>query len=549
MNEQKERDLKVITLSGVEVIGRNSYVVQYKDDIYVVDYGLTFPDGEGYGVDYLLPDYHWLQKNKDHIKGIIVTHAHLDHVGGLPFVIEQLGFPPIYASPFAIEFIREKFKEHGLHKKTQFFPVSEQDVIRKGPVSISFFHVTHSIPQCYGVCFETPEGRVVYTGDYKFDDHPLNEKPSNYKKIEEIGKKGVLVALLDSTNAFEAGKSKSETEILGVLEDVILKAEGRVIIATFSSLVTRIAGLIEVARKHGKKILFTGRSLENNMKIAMRIGYVTPEANLVISPKEAHKIPDNQLIIVTTGSQGEPMAALTRMAFNKHDVITIKKTDTVIISSSVIPTNTLDVQRLLDEISRKGARIINSKLMDIHVSGHAYQEDMKRMAQLLNAKYFIPVHGYASFLSQHKLVLKEIGVPESNVLIPVEGAVYSFKGGQVLQEKKLKVQPAAVVGEKILEKGEPLIAERKILSTNGICHVAFIQKGEELTKTNILLRGFDMSKETEAIIVDLEKKILHWYSVLTDKPRLKKYMYAKLGAYFMKYYGETPLLSIDVVNI
>jgi len=544
-----ENNLKVITLSGVEGIGRNSYVVQYKEDIYIIDYGMTFPEGDGYGVDYILPDYQWLMKNKEKIKGLIVTHAHLDHVGGIPFVLDKLGFPKIYASPFAVEFIKEKLKETKYGDKATYQVVSENDIVPFGNgVSASFFHVTHSIPQCYGVCIHTPEGKIVYTGDYKIDETPLNEKPTDLAKIEKLGKEGVLAAMLDSTNSYEAGKSKSETEILAVLEETIKNAEGRVIIATFSSLVTRISGLIEVAKRLNKKILFTGRSLENNIKIAYRIGYVQPVANLVIDKSKINKFPDNQLIIVTTGSQGEPMAALTRMAYNKHNFITIKKTDTIIISSSVIPTNTMDVQRVADELSKKGARIINNKLMDVHVSGHAYQEDMKKMAQLLNAKYYIPVHGYTSFLNQHKQLLKSIGIAESRVLIASEGSVFSFKDSQVFQEKKLKVFPAAVVGDKILEQGESLVAERKMLTNAGFCTIILLMKDNQIAHLSVLVRAFSTRKQSDKIIETIKLLVPKWYATLVEKDRLKKYLYAKVGAYFMKNYEVSPLLSVEVIN-
>jgi len=545
-----ENNLKVITLSGVEGIGRNSYVVQYKEDIYIIDYGMTFPEGTGFGVDYILPDYHWLEKNKAKIKGLIVTHAHLDHVGGIPFVLEKLGFPKIYASPFAVEFIKEKMKEIPNGDRAKYQAVSEEDIVSFGNnVSVSFFHVTHSIPQCYGVCLHTPEGRIVYTGDYKIDETPLNEKPTNLEKIKRLGQEGVLAAMLDSTNAFESGRSKSETEILEVLEQTIKDAEGRVIIATFSSLVTRIAGLLEVAKRLNKKILFTGRSLENNIKIAFRIGYVQPVANLIVDKRKIDKIPDNQLIIVTTGSQGEPMAALTRMAFNKHSFISIKKTDTIIISSSVIPTNVADVQRLADELSRKGARIINNKLMDVHVSGHAYQEDMKKMAQLLNAKYYIPVHGYTSFLAQHKLLLKSIGINESRVLLASEGSVFAFNNGNVIQEKKLKLTPAVVIGDRILDKEEPLVSERKILTTAGFCTIFLVTKNSELLGSSVMVRAFSTKKENEKIVEYLKVAVPKWYKTFNDKAKLKKYLYAKLGTYFMKNYEESPLLAIEVAEL
>lgn len=539
--------LRVITLSGVEEIGRNAYIVQYEDEMILIDYGIGFPEGEGYGVDYILPDYEWLAKHHKNLKGIFVTHAHLDHVGGIALVLDKLGYPTIYGSPFAVEFLKNKLKEVGKLEKAKFVVVDADKKLNVGNFAIETFHITHSIPQAYGLAIKTPEGTIVYTGDYKFDDAPINDKPSSYSAIEKIGKEGVLCALLDSTNASEPGKSKSETEIMKSLEDIIVKAKGRVVIATFSSLVTRLAGIFDLAKKHNKKIFITGRSLESNIKIAFRIGYVHPEQNIFVQKHDLNKIPDNQLIILTTGSQGEPMAALTRIAYGKHQTISLKKSDTVIISSSVIPTNTLDVQRLLDQITIKGARIINSKLMDVHVSGHAYQEDMKKMVELLKPKYCVPVHGYRSFLAQHSYLLQENGIPEENIIIPSDGSVIAFSSGKARLDKKIKVYPTLIAKDTILKTSDSLVNERRSMCSDGICSISlFLGKSNVCT---VALKGLSIESATRKAAAFLKEKIPQWTQSEKDEKKIKRLLYGKLGSYFAREFRQYPLLNVEIVKL
>lgn len=547
-NENKKTGLRVIPLSGAETVGLNCYVIEYNDDIFVVDYGVTFPAGESYGVDYILPPLQWLQENKKRIKAIIVTHSHLDHIGGIPFVIDKLGYPPVYGSPFSMEFLKEKLTEVKKEKQTKLFVANENDVLTFGEVKISFIHVTHSIPQSYAVCFETPEGRVVYTGDYKLDPKPINQKPTDMKKIEDLGKKGVLVALVDSTNAFEPGKSLSETEILEELIEVIKNAQGRVIIAAFSSLVNRLGGVIEAAKRLNKKIFVTGRSLESNLKIAMRIGYIHPQSGVFVTHKQLNNIPDNQLIILTTGSQGEPMAALTRIATNRHKLLTIKKTDTVIMSSSIIPNNVLEVQNLMDAIARRGARIINNKIMNVHVSGHPNQEDCITMAKALNAKYTIPVHGFASFTSQLRYVYKQAGLPEASVFVPVEGGVFFFDKGTIIQEQKLDVEEVLVFGKKILSPMEPLLADRKVMASEGICHVSVARSEKKPPEFAVSLRGLVTAEEVEEMKTEIRNRLIAQVSKIKDEKTMKKQIYTTLGSFFHNKLRRYPIIAVELVS-
>ncbi|MCC7304523.1 ribonuclease J [bacterium] len=549
MNKENiNKGLRVIPLSGAETVGLNSYVIEYNDDIFIVDYGVTFPAGESYGVEYLLPPIDWLKQNKHRIKAIIVTHAHMDHIGGIPFVLDELGYPPVYGSPFSVEFLKEKLIEVKKDKNAKLHVTGKDDKLQFGAVTVSFFHVTHSIPQSYGVCFHTPQGRVVYTGDYKLDQRPINEQPTEMEKIRDLGEKGVLVALGDSTNAFEPGRSKSETEILETLMDVIKKAEGRVIIATFSSLVTRLGGVIEAAKKLNKKVLITGRSLESNIKIAMKIGYIHPQNGVIIQRKHLDTIPDNQLIILTTGSQGEPMASLTRIASNKHSFLTIKKTDTVIMSSSVIPNNVIEVQKLMDMIARRGARIVNTKLMNVHVSGHPNQEDMIAMAKALNPKYFIPVHGFTSFAAQHKRILVEAGFPESQVFVPVEGGIFSFKDGVLTQEKKLEVEEVRVIDRQLLSSKEQLIIDRKAMASEGICTVTVVDRKDRTPEFAVSLRGFAQMDQTQEIVKAIKSRLSQNISKVKDEKTVKKSIYTILGVFFHKKLQRYPVLSVEVAK-
>ncbi len=543
MNVSKDK-IKVITLSGVNTIGRNAYVIEKNNRLLVVDYGLGFPDVGVFGVQGILPDVNWLIKNKKRIEGIVVTHAHMDHVGGIPYVLDLLGYPPIYGSRFAIEFIKEKLKEFKKHKEASFHSVVSGDNVKIGrEFSVHFAHVTHSIPQCFAVAVDTSYGKVVYTGDFKFDSTPINDRPTDTDVLEKWRDAGILAALLDSTNVYEQGHSKSETSIVGVLEEIIAGASGRVIIGMFSSLVSRLVGILEIAKRLDKKVAFTGRSLESNVKIAMRIGYLTLPRNLVIPIKDVDKYPDNQVIILSTGSQGEQMASLTRMARNKHAYVKLKKTDTIILSSSVIPTNVVPVQDLMDKLSRTGATVVNSKLMDVHVSGHAYQEELKQMALLLDAKYYIPVHGYTSFLFQHRLLLMEAGIDARRILIPSEGGIFKFSSVGVEAEKKIKTKPVIIYQGDLLPAGDGLIRDREIMASGGHI-VVFITR---LVPSNfqVILKGVVPLVKLDSVKQEIRGLISHVLSSEHNLASAKKRIYAVVGRWARKNLVSPPLISVE----
>ncbi len=535
------KDVRVITLSGVTTIGRNSYVVEKDGKLLVIDYGIGFPDVGVFNINGILPDVSWLEHNRRKIAGIVITHAHMDHVGGLPYVIDKLGNPPIYGSRFAIEFIKEKLREVKKHKQAKLTKVHSGDIVNIGPFRVHFAHVTHSIPQCFAVAVDSPFGKIVYTGDFKFDATPINEPPSDTDILEKWALQGVLVSLLDSTNVYEAGYSKSETSIIGVLESILANAKGRVIIGMFSSLVSRLIGIMEIAKKLNKKVAFTGRSLETNVKIAMRIGYLMPQKDLIIHVKDVDKYPDNQVVIIATGSQGEHMAALTRMARGEHAYIKLKSTDTIIMSSSVIPTNVVPVQELMDRLSRTGATVINSRLMDVHVSGHAYQEELKQMAILLNSKYYIPVHGYTSFLFQHRNLLMEAGIPSRKILVPSEGSVYKFTSKGVVPEKKIRTHPVYVIGSELVSTRDNIVTTRYNMA--GFGHVVVVVGCSRSKKLEVVAKGV-LPAHLVPEATEKLKKTLSEVFYLKGKQDTKRLIYRKTGSFFRREYGLTPEITV-----
>lgn len=470
--------LKFAALGGVEDINRNCYVVEYGKDIVVMDLGLSFPDDDLYGVNYIIPDVEYLVKRKDRIRGIVISHGHLDHVGALPYVIEKLGFPTIYGREFTVLFILEKLKEYGLDKRVSVEIVEPKQDIKLGAMSAKLIPVTHAIPQSSSILIDTPDGSVIYTGDYKFDESPVRDEKPDYEMFREIGKKGINLACMDSTNVFETGKSRSEAEVAKVLDKIVKNARGRVISATFSSLGSRLYSLIEIAKKYDRRVVITGRSMKTMINLLREIDYVELDEKLIINENKVKGVPDEKLLILTTGSQGEEMAALSRMSRGEHRGIRIKDTDTVILSSSVIPGNQEPVQNLIDDLLRLGAKVIHQSFMDVHTSGHGYQDDMKLMYEMLSPEFVMPVHGFRSFIHEAAYLLGRWGMKQKNILHPETGLQFEFdpatktwKEGHTIDCRNIYVE-GPVVGETDAE----MIGDRRRMAENGVMWIS-IGKG------------------------------------------------------------------------
>ena len=505
------KNFKIITLGGVEEIGINSTIIENEKDIIVIDFGLGFSEDSIYGVDFLIPNFDYLKKNKDKIRGFIITHGHMDHIGGLPYVLEILNFPPIYGTRITLEIIKDKISEYSTSvlKRTKFIEFTSNDKFNIGSYPVSFFRVNHNIPDSVGIVVKTDDGNIVHTGDFKFDNTPFEEPVTEYNKLTKLSDEGVLLLLSDSTNATKSGMSISESSITPVLENIIFKAEGRVIAATFSSLLTRVNQLITIAQKYGRKVAISGSSMETTVRIAQSLGYLKIPKSALIKISDVSKFPDNKILIITTGAQGEENAGLMKMIVGEHPFITINNQDTVILSSSVIPTNGALVQKLLDYMTETGANIIHQSIMDVHAGGHAHQEDHKLLINLLNPKYFIPIEGYQSFLAAHIKTVKSVGISDNHILLPKDGSVFEYIDGNFIKKERIKHIPERISDHTLGDFGNKILKEREQLSEYGLITILMdMDKNFEIKgDINIMSRGFIFSKENYKIINLVEKKV------------------------------------------
>lgn len=499
-------DLKIIPLGGVEEIGINCTVYEHNNDIVLVDLGLGFSEFDYYGIDAVVPDIKYLLPKKKRIKGIFVTHGHLDHIGAFPYLIEDLGFPNVYASKFTIEMIKQRLEEDpALLPKMQnkLHVVEEKDILRLGSFKLEFFHVNHSIPQCLGVCIQTPTARVVHTGDFKFDNSPINEPVTNFGKIVEFGNRGVDVLLADSTNSLKKGYPVSESDVAKNLQDAIERAEGRVIVGTFSGLVGRLYQLIEIARKNRRKVAIAGFSMNKTITLAQEIGYIKIPQGLLIPMKDVMKYDPSQVLILTTGAQGEPEAALSKMSAEDYKGYQIQKGDTIIISAKTIPGNDRAVQLMVDNITRRGAVVVQLDDLDLFTSGHGYQEDQKIMLNLVKPKHFMPVHGYQYFLRAHAETAVKVGVKRENIIIAQRGCVIEgnkFKGFKV--SRKFPCEPLIVSGSGVGDIGTVVLKEREQMANYGMIIISLMADKERklIRSPFVLTRGFVYVKKNQELL-------------------------------------------------
>lgn len=549
-----QKKLKIIPLGGVEEIGINCTALQYQDQIIVIDFGLAFPLSNQYGVDYVIPNIDYLQRNQQKIEAIIITHAHLDHIGALPYILEPLNFPEIFASRFAIELIKEKLTEHKLLDKVKIREVNKDSQLVSGSFEIRFFGVNHSIPESMGVIVKTPVGNIVHTGDFKFDNSPENEPVADYSKIAAIGEEGVLALLSDSTNSFVPGFSKSEHVIAQNLEEIVKKAQGRVIISTFSSLVTRLYQLIKIAEKLNKKVAIVGRSMETAIRISREIGFINVSPQIFIPKQKIGSYKDNELMILATGAQGDHMAALTRIARDEHPNLHIKKGDTVIMSASIIPGNDMLVQVLMDNLSMKGAFVFHHEMeldMDLHSSGHGYQEDQKLMLNLTKPQYFIPVHGFQSFLFKHGQTAQSVGIPEKNIILPTRGAIIELNSDGWQIEKFVKATPVLVSGSKVGDVGPVVLLDREQLANYGVVviNLQIDKASQQLRKPiEVISRGFVYVKESGELMQQITQTATNFFekhkTLLTDEKRFRSDLTSEIKKLLYNETQREPLILL-----
>src|SRR3989338_6184406 len=406
------KKVAIIPLSGLEEVGKNCTIIGYGDDLIIIDLGLMFPNEEMPGVDYVVPDITYLQKNKNKIRGLIITHGHLDHTGAIPYFMEKLGFPTIYTFRLTAEMIKARLEEFKLNKKVHIKVLSPNDQLSLGVFDLSFFRVNHNIPDSVGIGIKTPLGIIVHTGDFKFDHTPVDQEPTEFHKIAKLGGDGVLALLSDSTNSQHPVFAVSERVIGQNISEFFRDAKGRVIISTFASLISRHQQIINAAIQHGRKVAVSGFSLEKNIEIALQLGYINFPKDIFVPIKRISDYPDNKIVVTCTGAQGQETSALGRMSKGEHRDVQIKKGDTIVLSSSPIPGNERSVQNLMNSLFRLGAKVVYSKILGLNVSGHAYQEEQKIMMSLAKPKFFIPIHGERFMLERQAMTAHEIGIPK-----------------------------------------------------------------------------------------------------------------------------------------
>lgn len=514
LESPKDR-LRIIPLGGLGEIGKNMTVFEYGDDIIIVDMGFLFPDNEMLGVDYVIPDISYLDDKKDRIRGILITHGHEDHVGAIPYLWPKIS-APIYGTRLTIGLVEGKLEEfRNLNLKNHLHVIDpEKDKLRLGVFEIEFFRVTHSIPDGVGLIIKTPVGVVVHTGDFKFDHSPVDDKNTEIAKLAEAGDKGVLVLMSDSTNAESPGYSPSEKTLENTFNQIFTNAEGRVIIASFASQINRIQQIINVAERKGRRLAFSGRSMLKNVEIAVRLGYLKVPQGLIMRIEEANKLPDSKVAIMCTGSQGESMSALSRMASGEHKQIKIKKGDTVIFSASPIPGNETAVISVVDDLFRQGANVVfesSHSSSRTHVSGHPCAEELKMMLTIVKPKYFIPIHGERHHLVHHAQLAEEVGIERERSFVADNGNVIEFdkSGGRIL-ERKVQNGMILVDGLGIGDVGEIVLRDRKAMSTEGIFVVICTvdrNTGKVITSPDIISRGFIYMRENEKLVNDARAEV------------------------------------------
>ncbi len=505
MKGENLMNTRIIPLGGLGEVGKNMYVVACKDEIIIVDSGVMFPDDELLGIDYVIPDYTFLKENEHKIKALVITHGHEDHIGGIPFMVQSINVPKIYAPANAKELIEKKFEERNINYRS-LLTYDENTVIKTKYFNIEFFRTTHSIPDSHGLAIRTPDGTIVMTGDFKFDMTPIGPM-SNLHKMAKIGENGVAVLMSDSTNALVAGTSLSESVVDENLGEIFTACKGnRIILATFASNVYRIKHIIETCKKNKRKIALFGRSMENTVDIALKCGYFK-DKNIIISAEEANHLKPGEVCLLCTGSQGEPLAALSRIASGTHRQISLMPNDIVIFSSSPIPGNSASVSKTINKLYKKGVKVFTNSMSDIHSSGHANQEELKLMIRLFKPKFFVPYHGEFRMLKTHADLAALCDIPKENTFVLENGDVLKLDKGTLIKDGKVTAGEVYVDGSRIGDVGSAVIKDRILMSNNGVLVIIAnidTENQKLLATPAITTRGYILVNENANLIKEIQ---------------------------------------------
>lgn len=512
-----ENKLKVIVLGGLEEVGRNMTVFEYNKEIIIVDMGLQFPEEDMPGIDYIIPNVDYLDDKKDWIKGVVITHGHYDHIGGIPHLMGRLGNPNMFMGKLTAGIVRKRVEEFSKCPKLNIQEINEDSKLQLGKFfKVETLRVNHSIPDCFAVIIHTPLGTVIHSGDFKIDYSPVNDKPADLNRIAQIGGAGVLLLLSDSTDATHTGYQISESSIGDEMGKIFEKLEGRIIIGTFASQLSRVQKLFDLAEKFGRRINLQGRSMNDNVEIAHQIGYLKFNPKILVEDREFDRLPDNKVIIIGTGAQGESNAFLMRVVNNEHRTISLKKGDTVIFSSSVIPGNERTIQGLKDMIVRQGARIIHYEMMDVHAGGHAKQEDLKLMMRLLKPEYFMPIEANHYMLQAHADLAEQVGIQKNKIFVADNGQIVEFHkaaGGEIsgkLTKEKVVTDYVMVDGLGVGDVSNIVLRDRRVMAEDGmIVVIATIdaKTGDTIGNPDIISRGFVYMKENKELIQKTRMKV------------------------------------------
>lgn len=552
----QKNDTLVYALGGLGEVGKNMYVFEHDDEIVIVDAGVMFPEENLLGVDYVIPDYTHLFKKQKKIKALIITHGHEDHIGGIPFLLQKIHIPVIYAPRFAKALINRKLEERRMKNKVKIVEINTESKVNTKHFSVGFFNVIHSIPDSLGVLLNTPNGRIVSTGDFKFDLTPVGAS-SDYQIMSYMGEIGIDLLLSDSTNAGVSGFSISEKDVSKSIMEIFRKTDGRIILATFASNVYRVQQIIESAIASDRKIAIFGRSMENVVTIARKLGHIKAQNKHFINARQLNQLPADKVCIICTGSQGEPMAALSRIANGTHRQISVIPGDTVVFSSSPIPGNEQSVSQVVNQLTRAGANVLtNSPLTSLHTTGHASKEEQKLMLQLIKPKYFMPMHGEYKMLVTHKQTAIEVGVPEENIFICANGDVLILRNHEVFQANtRVQADDIYVDGNDASGLSTAVIKDRKILADNGMVSVVVTidsRYNKIITKPSIVSRGFVFIKENQTLIREAENVV---YEALKQKMQekttfgeLKNTIRGSLEPFLFKHTQRNPLVIPVILN-
>lgn len=564
-NGATDPTMKIIPLGGLGEVGRNMSIIEYKNDIIVIDVGFGFPEDDQPGIDYTLPNISYLDGKQNRIQGIVITHGHMDHVGGIPYLIHRLGNPTVYAANMTRGIIIKRHLEFPTLPQVDINLVKPGDKIQLGEIEVEFFHVNHNIPDDTALIISTPAGRIVHTADFKFDPTPLNEAPADLEFIKTIGDRGVSVLMSDSTGAEKEGSTISESVIQDNLETIFTESRGRIITATFSSLINRIQQLITLSEKYNRKVAFDGFSLKSNVEFAKEAGQLHIGKFTQIPIDQIDNYPDQNVTVIGTGAQGEDRAVLMRIASGEHRYIRLKKSDSVVFSSSVIPGNERTVQRLKDLLYRMGARVYHSGLMDIHASGHAQQEDLKKMIQLIRPKFLMPIHGYYSMMVNHGYLGQSQGIPDDHIIIADNGSIIHIddsnpvttdSGSWWFDTKTVPSDNVMVDGLGVGDIGNVVLRDRQVLAEDGMFVIVTLidsKSGRVRGSPDIISRGFVYLKENKEMLAQVRKRIRHIIEKKATRPinwaYLKDALRDEIGLFLFQKTERRPMILPVVIEV